>query len=88
MSNMQKSDVKNHLSPRFQTKIHLVPAVSLPDATGISSAESGADQPDSSGFARDFLADHSTSGATPTTGKPLPDPISSQLPAAAKSARA
>jgi hypothetical protein len=76
MSNIRKSDVKNHLSPKFRTEIHLVPAVSLPDATGNSSAESGADQPDSPGFAKDFLADHSTSGVALTAVKPSADPVS------------
>ena len=39
MSLIKKSDVKNHLSPRYRTKIHLCPPVSQPDATGYSVAE-------------------------------------------------
>jgi hypothetical protein len=62
MSNIRQSDVKNHLSPRFRAKIHLCDPVSQPDATGFSGAE-----PDAtaipSGFAKDFLAEHSSPGA-------------------------
>ena len=39
MSLIKKSDVKNHLSPHFRTKIHLCEPVSQPDATGYSVAE-------------------------------------------------
>jgi len=39
MSLIKQSDVKNHLSPRFRTKIHLRQPESQPDATGFSAAE-------------------------------------------------
>lgn len=40
MSNIEKSDVKNQLSPRFSTEIHLCQPVSRPDATGMPDEES------------------------------------------------
>ena len=64
MSLIKKSDVKNHLSPRFRAKIHLCPLVSQPDATGYSVAEPGAIKAKSASFAEDFLAEHSSSGVT------------------------
>jgi len=36
LSIIEKNDVKNHLSSRFCTKIHLCPPASRPDATGFS----------------------------------------------------
>lgn len=39
MSNIKQSDVKNHLSPRFRTQIHLCPPETEPDATGFSGEE-------------------------------------------------
>ena len=39
MSNIKQSDVKNHLSPRFNPKIHLCQPESEPDATGFSEEE-------------------------------------------------
>lgn len=42
MSITEKSDVKNHLSPRYRMKIHLCDPASQPDATGYSVTESDA----------------------------------------------
>ncbi|MGA3035142.1 MAG: hypothetical protein ABSD70_17785 [Terracidiphilus sp.] len=39
MSIIKESDVKNHLSPQFHTKIHLCQPETQPDATGFSSEE-------------------------------------------------
>jgi hypothetical protein len=39
MSNIRKSDVKNHLSPRFRTQIHVCQPESLPDTNGFSAQE-------------------------------------------------
>lgn len=60
MSNIRQSDVKNHLSPRFRTKIHLCEPVSQPDATGFSGAEPDAIKENLSTFSKDFIADHSS----------------------------
>jgi hypothetical protein len=58
MSLIKKSDVKNHLSARHQTHIHIAPE---PDATGFS----GTDQPSAErNFSADFTGDHTTT-ATP-----------------------
>lgn len=57
MSIVKKSDVKNHLSARHRTQIHLC----RPDATGFSAVESGAVQSGPSTFTEDFLAEHSSS---------------------------
>ena len=40
MSLIDKTDVKNHLSARYRTQIHLTPPASQPDATGIPHEES------------------------------------------------
>jgi hypothetical protein len=88
MSIIKKSDVKNHLSPGFRTKIHLCNAVSEPDATGHSAAEPGEVQAGSSGFAQDFLTDHSSRGAAIAQAKPVAGSTSPQAPAVSKSARA
>jgi hypothetical protein len=42
MSLIKKSDVKNHLSPQFRTKINPCEPVSQPDTTGYSVAETDA----------------------------------------------
>ena len=41
MSFMKQSDVKNHLSHRTRSQIHLIEPVSQPDATGFSGVEPG-----------------------------------------------
>jgi hypothetical protein len=66
----KQSDVKNHLSPRFRTQIHLCEPVSQPDATGFSETEPEAIKTEPSIFAEDFVAEHSTSvsAAAPADG--------------------
>ena len=49
MSNIRKSDVKNHLSPQFRTKIDLC----QPDATGFSNQE----PTDAEAYANDLMMD-------------------------------
>jgi hypothetical protein len=66
MSLIEKSDVKDQLSPRDSTKIHLCEPVSQPDATGFSEAEPEATQSKPTVFAKDFVAEHSTAGAAVT----------------------
>lgn len=62
MSIVKKSDVKNHLSLRYRTQIHLCRPDSQPDATGYSAAESSAVQSNPSIFTEDFVGEHSSSG--------------------------
>lgn len=61
MSIIKKSDVKNHVSARHSTQIHLRQPESQPDATGFSAAELGAVQSGPSIFTEDLLAKHSFS---------------------------
>ena len=53
MSNLRKTDVKNHLSTRFRTEIHLCPPGSLPDATGFSEEELTGAEPATNDAAQD-----------------------------------
>jgi hypothetical protein len=88
MSLIKKSDVKNHLSLRYRTQIHLSQPESQPDATGFSVVEMGKVQSDRSTFAEDFVAEHSSSGksiaaANRVIGSPGP-----KITASSKSAQA
>jgi hypothetical protein len=49
MSDISKSDVKNGLSPRFHTKIHLCEPNSRPDATAFSNEEPSVAAPKANG---------------------------------------
>jgi hypothetical protein len=60
MSLVKKSDVKNHLSPRFRTKIHSSRPETQPDATGFSGAEPGVIKDNPTAFSKDFTAEHSS----------------------------
>jgi hypothetical protein len=88
MSQIRQSDVKNHLSPRFRTKIHLCDPVSPPDATGHSVPEADAIQANSSNFAQDFVAEHSSSGAAVAPPDPVAGSIRLHVATASKSAKA
>lgn len=71
MSLIKKSDVKNHLSPRYRTKIHLCELGGPSGTTG-----SVVDQPEAiearpSTFAKDFTADHSSSGIALVSTDPV-----------------
>jgi hypothetical protein len=70
VSLIKKSDVKNHLSPRHRTQIHLCPPESPPDATGFSAAEPDAIKESPEAFSKDFTAEHS-SIATPAASDGL-----------------
>jgi hypothetical protein len=88
MSLTRKSDVKNHLSPRFRTKIHLCPPESQPDATGFSVAEPDATEAKPSIFAEDFVAEHSTTRVAVAPADPVIGSSRPQAPNASKSAQA
>ena len=88
MSQIRQSDVKNHLSPRFRTKIHLCDPVSQPDATGYSVAEPDAIQANPATFAEDFVAEHSSPSEAASPGDHLPGSFRPEAPAASKSAQA
>ncbi len=88
MSLTKQSDVKNHLSLRYRTKIHLCESVSEPDAAGLSVAKPGAIQTNSPDFAADFFAEHSSSDAAAAPADPVPGSIGSQAAAVFKSERA
>jgi hypothetical protein len=85
VSLIKKSDVKNHLSPRHRTQIHLCPPESQPDATGFSAVESGTDQPDASDSAKDLDAERSSSGSALAQDSPLIGSMGPQTPAKSKS---
>lgn len=91
MSNIRQSDVKNHLSLRFRTKIHLCEPVSQPDATGFSGADPDAIAANPSGFSEDFVREHSSSSAIieqdNSQGNPSLGSIGSQAPATSKSVK-
>jgi len=88
MSLIRQSDVKNHLSPRFRTKIHLCQPESQPDATGFSAAELDAIETTPSDFTADFVAEHSAPGAAAASGGHLPGSFRPETPKVEKSARA
>jgi hypothetical protein len=88
MSQIRQSDAKNHLSPRFRTKIHLCDPVSQPDATGYSMPEPDAIKANLSTFAQDFVAEHSSPRVTAASGDHLPGSFRPEAPAVWKSARA
>jgi hypothetical protein len=88
MSQIGQSDVKNHLPPRFHTKIHLCDPVSQPDATGYSEPEPDAIKADSSTFARDFVAEHSSPVAAAAAGDWVTGSIRIHVATASKNAQA
>lgn len=68
MSNIRQSDVKNHLSPRYRTQIHLCQPESLPDATGFSDQELPGAEPTPNDSMQDALGLSSTGGPKPVAG--------------------
>jgi len=88
MSLIKKSDVKNHLSPQFRTKIHLCEPVSPPDAIGCAVPETGAIEAISANFAEDFVTEHSSSSAVLAPSDPVTGGIGPQAAPALKSAQA
>ena len=69
MSIIRKSDVKNHLSPRFRTQIHLCEPESLPDATGFSDQELASAEPAANDSMENALGLSSTGGRMPRAGE-------------------
>ena len=88
MSQIRQSDVKNHLSPRFHTKIHLCDPVSNADATACSVPEPDAIKFDPAVFAKDFVAEHSLSGTAVGPADPVTGSIRIHVPMPSKSAQA
>jgi len=86
MSLHKQSDVKNHLSPRYRTKIHLCKPIS--GAVGLSVGEPDAIKVIPLGFAEDFLAEHSWSGVVPASTGLITGSISPQATAVSTNARA
>jgi hypothetical protein len=86
MSLVKRSDVKNHLSPRFRTKIHLCEPVSQPDATGFSSAEPEPTSPQPAEFADDFIGEHSSPAAPGDQSRQVQVAVGLQAPSTTKSA--
>ena len=85
MSLHKQSDVKNHLTPRYRTKVHLCDSVS--DAACLSLDGTDAIKAVPSGFAEDFTANHSY----PCTAAPaglMTGSISAQAAAVSKKALA
>ncbi|SPE17853.1 hypothetical protein SBA5_1100033 [Candidatus Sulfotelmatomonas gaucii] len=87
MSPIKRSDVKSHLHSPLVTKIHLVQPESQPDATGYSDGEPEAIKADPSGFAQDFVAEHSSSGVAVAPTDPTTGSIGQQAPAVSESAQ-
>ncbi len=85
MSLIKKSDVKNHLSPRHRTQIHLCPPESQPDATGFSAVEPGTVQADGSDSNRHLDAERSFTGTALAQGNSLIGAISPGVPPKSKS---
>lgn len=85
MSLVKKSDVKNHLSLRYRTQIHLCQPESQPDASGFSTAETDAVQLNPLNGAEGFAAERSFSGIALAPDNPLIDSIASQAPAVSRS---
>ncbi len=86
MSLHKQGDVKNHLSSRYRTKIHLCEPVS--GAAGLSVDEPDAIKAVPSGFAEDFLGEHSSSGAVSAPAGLVSGSINRHAAAASKNARA
>ncbi len=84
MSLIKQSDVKNHLSPRFRTEIHLCQPESRPDATSCSVAEPDAIQTSPLSFTEDFVREHSSSDSPLAQRKPVVGSIGPLAPASSK----
>jgi len=87
MSPIKRSDVQNHLHYPLATKIHLVQPESQPDATGFSGGEPDAVKEVPSGFALDFVAEHSSSGVAVAPTDPVTGSIGQQAAAVSESAQ-
>lgn len=88
MSFLRKSDVNNHLSPRFRTELYLCPPKSQTNATSSSVAEPDTANRSLSAFAEDFIAEHSSPGKDLAPVDPATNFIGLRAPAISKSAQA
>ncbi len=88
MSLIRQSDVKDHLSPRDHTQIHLCPPESQPDATGFSGAEPDVIKENPATFSKDFTAEHSSIAKPAASADLLTGCTHPRVPVASKSAQA
>ncbi len=96
---IKKIDVENYRATRSHKGVRPDTSARLPDASGISSSGSGATatapdptkpnllRPSPSGFAKDFLAEHSFSEMAVFSANHPADSAGSQAPATSKSAQ-
>jgi len=87
MSLTRKSDVKNHLSPRFRTETHLCAPAGLRDATGCSVAGPDAIGTIPTPFALDYSVEHTFAGRSSTTSANSTGSTDPQAPEIPKSAQ-
>jgi len=88
MSIINRTDVKGHLRSPFLSKIHLCEPQSESDATGFSESVPDAMDVQPSGFAADFVAEHSLPGLLAAPDHHLPGSFHREEPIAPKSAKA
>ena len=84
MSPIKRSDVESHVHSPFLARIHLVQSESQPDATGFSGSDLETIEASPSGFAEDFVAEHSSSCVAVAQTEQVTDSGSQQAPAASK----
>lgn len=85
MSLIKQSDVKNHLSHRHRTTIHLIDPVSQCDTTSTYIAPPDAIQTNPLHFAEDFVAEHSSSSTVLAPGDPVTGSVDVQASDESKS---
>jgi hypothetical protein len=88
VSLIKKSDVKNHLSSRYRTKIHLCEPASQPDATGFSVAEPDTIKAKPSTSAGEFIAECLSSHLAVAPTEQVTGSSSGPAPTVSKSAQA
>jgi len=88
MSLIDQGDVKNHLSSRHRTEIHLYPPATQPAARSSFVAEPGKTSPNPSEFTEDFLREHSFPGIPLASTDPLISSANTGAPAASKRGQA
>lgn len=88
MSLIKKSDVKNHLSPRHRTKIHLCEPEMPSGTIGSAVAQRDGTETKPSNFAKDFIAEHSSSGIAFESTDPMTGLIYTQTPPVPKNVQA
>jgi hypothetical protein len=87
MSLARKSDVKSHLSLRYRTETFLSAPADQSDAASDCLAEPGAINANSSDFAEDFVAEHSSPAVVAAPADPVADSTRLPAPTASKSAQ-